>query len=130
MLWLSPYPRSRVFAAPRGLGDDRSPRGIIAETLLCGMLVAAVAGGGDTTNSTAAADPPRREVASWRFSNSRETENCSVAVCLVLVPVCPCLSDIFSCQCWVSLCRTYTAGPSWAPSVAKKSPFRTENMLD
>lgn len=35
-----------VFAAPRGLGDDRSPKGIIAEALLCGMLVAAVAGAG------------------------------------------------------------------------------------
>lgn len=102
---LSPYPRSRVLAALRGLGDGQSPKGIVSEMLLCRVLMAVVVGG---TNSAAGTDPPRRELASSRFPNSCETENCGFAVCLVLVHVCLCLSDIFlfSCQYWVSLCGT------------------------
>ncbi|XP_025943908.1 heat shock factor protein 1, partial [Apteryx rowi] len=46
-----------------------------------GILVAVLFG---WTNSTASTDPQRGEVASSRFSNSHETEDCCFSVCLML----------------------------------------------
>lgn len=107
-------PQPGVCSTARARGWSVSQRDH-RRNVLCGMLVAAVVGG---TRSTAGTDPPRKKVS---FSNSRETANCRFTVCLVLVHVCLCLSDVFlflsdvflfTCQFWVSLCGTCTAGPS------------------